>query len=157
MADRHLQPCAGTDAGCPRDGGVYCKSVGSIGGRQHRASASGRKSSCRGVRRNRRNLHGACANCHNDRNDVGPSKAISLSLSSAVRESGRQTPSASSCKASSRSPDRPAPICRRSRHVQRRGDRLARAICPCTLHQPAAMDRHSPGNLESETGRELKT
>jgi mono/diheme cytochrome c family protein len=32
--------------------------------------------------------NGACANCHNDRNDVGPSKAISLSLSSAVRESG---------------------------------------------------------------------
>jgi mono/diheme cytochrome c family protein len=31
---------------------------------------------------------GACANCHNDRNDVGPSKAISLSLSSAVREQG---------------------------------------------------------------------
>jgi mono/diheme cytochrome c family protein len=31
---------------------------------------------------------GACANCHNDRNDVGPSKAISLSLSSSVRESG---------------------------------------------------------------------
>jgi mono/diheme cytochrome c family protein len=31
---------------------------------------------------------GACANCHNDRNDVGPSKAISLSLSSAVREPG---------------------------------------------------------------------
>jgi mono/diheme cytochrome c family protein len=31
---------------------------------------------------------GACANCHNDRNDVGPSKAISLSLSSAVRETG---------------------------------------------------------------------
>jgi mono/diheme cytochrome c family protein len=30
---------------------------------------------------------GACANCHNDRNDVGPSKAISLSLSSAVRQS----------------------------------------------------------------------
>lgn len=31
---------------------------------------------------------GACASCHNDRNDVGPSKAISLSLSSAVRQSG---------------------------------------------------------------------
>jgi mono/diheme cytochrome c family protein len=31
---------------------------------------------------------GACANCHNDRNDVGPSKAISLSLSYAVRQSG---------------------------------------------------------------------
>jgi mono/diheme cytochrome c family protein len=31
---------------------------------------------------------GACANCHNDRNDVGPSKGISLSLSSAVREPG---------------------------------------------------------------------
>ncbi len=31
---------------------------------------------------------GACANCHNDRHDVGPSKAISLSLSSAVRQSG---------------------------------------------------------------------
>jgi mono/diheme cytochrome c family protein len=31
---------------------------------------------------------GACANCHNDRNDVGPSNAISLSLSSAVREKG---------------------------------------------------------------------
>jgi mono/diheme cytochrome c family protein len=30
---------------------------------------------------------GACANCHNDRHDVGPSKAISLSLSSAVRQS----------------------------------------------------------------------
>lgn len=30
---------------------------------------------------------GACANCHRDRNDVGPSKAISLSLSSAVRQS----------------------------------------------------------------------
>jgi mono/diheme cytochrome c family protein len=30
---------------------------------------------------------GACANCHNDRNDVGPSKAVSLSLSSAVRQS----------------------------------------------------------------------
>jgi mono/diheme cytochrome c family protein len=29
---------------------------------------------------------GACANCHNDRNDVGPSKALSLTLSSAVRE-----------------------------------------------------------------------
>jgi mono/diheme cytochrome c family protein len=31
---------------------------------------------------------GACANCHNDRHDVGPSKAISLSLSSAVRQPG---------------------------------------------------------------------
>jgi mono/diheme cytochrome c family protein len=31
---------------------------------------------------------GACANCHNDRNDVGPSKAVSLSLSSAVRQPG---------------------------------------------------------------------
>jgi mono/diheme cytochrome c family protein len=31
---------------------------------------------------------GACANCHNGRQDVGPSKAISLSLSTAVRESG---------------------------------------------------------------------
>jgi mono/diheme cytochrome c family protein len=29
---------------------------------------------------------GACAGCHNDRNDVGPSKAISLSLSTAVRQ-----------------------------------------------------------------------
>jgi mono/diheme cytochrome c family protein len=29
---------------------------------------------------------GACANCHRDRNDVGPSKAVSLSLSSAVRQ-----------------------------------------------------------------------
>jgi mono/diheme cytochrome c family protein len=31
---------------------------------------------------------GACANCHNDRVEVGPSKAISLSLSSALREPG---------------------------------------------------------------------
>jgi mono/diheme cytochrome c family protein len=31
---------------------------------------------------------GACANCHNDQVDVGPSKAISLSLSSALREPG---------------------------------------------------------------------
>ena len=31
---------------------------------------------------------GACANCHNDRNDVGPSKALSLSLSSAIRQTG---------------------------------------------------------------------
>lgn len=31
---------------------------------------------------------GACANCHNDRGDVGPSKAISLSLSTAVRSPG---------------------------------------------------------------------
>jgi mono/diheme cytochrome c family protein len=31
---------------------------------------------------------GACANCHNNRNDVGPSKALSLSLSSAVRQTG---------------------------------------------------------------------
>ena len=31
---------------------------------------------------------GACASCHNDRDDVGPSKAISLSLSTAVREPG---------------------------------------------------------------------
>ena len=31
---------------------------------------------------------GACANCHNDRDTVGPSKAISLSLSSAVQQSG---------------------------------------------------------------------
>jgi mono/diheme cytochrome c family protein len=31
---------------------------------------------------------GACANCHNGSHDVGPSKAISLSLSTAVRESG---------------------------------------------------------------------
>jgi mono/diheme cytochrome c family protein len=30
---------------------------------------------------------GACANCHSNRNDVGPSRAISLSLSSAVRQS----------------------------------------------------------------------
>lgn len=29
---------------------------------------------------------GACAKCHNDRNDVGPSKALSLSLSTAVRQ-----------------------------------------------------------------------
>jgi mono/diheme cytochrome c family protein len=29
---------------------------------------------------------GACAKCHNDRNDVGPSKAISLSLSTAVQQ-----------------------------------------------------------------------
>jgi mono/diheme cytochrome c family protein len=29
---------------------------------------------------------GACANCHNDRNDVGPSKALPLSVSSAVRQ-----------------------------------------------------------------------
>jgi mono/diheme cytochrome c family protein len=29
---------------------------------------------------------GACANCHNDRNDVGPSKAVSLGLSTAVRQ-----------------------------------------------------------------------
>ncbi|HEY4135496.1 MAG TPA: cytochrome c [Alphaproteobacteria bacterium] len=29
---------------------------------------------------------GACAKCHNDRNDVGPSKAVSLSLSTAVRQ-----------------------------------------------------------------------
>ena len=32
--------------------------------------------------------NGACANCHNGRNDVGPSKAISLSLSTAVRQPG---------------------------------------------------------------------
>jgi mono/diheme cytochrome c family protein len=31
---------------------------------------------------------GACASCHNDQDDVGPSKAISLSLSTAVREPG---------------------------------------------------------------------
>ena len=31
---------------------------------------------------------GACANCHDDRNEVGPSKAVSLALSSAVREPG---------------------------------------------------------------------
>jgi mono/diheme cytochrome c family protein len=31
---------------------------------------------------------GACANCHDDRNDVGPSKAVSLSLSSALRQAG---------------------------------------------------------------------
>jgi mono/diheme cytochrome c family protein len=31
--------------------------------------------------------NGACAGCHNDRNDVGPSKAISLSLSTDVRQS----------------------------------------------------------------------
>jgi len=31
---------------------------------------------------------GACANCHNDQVDVGPSKAISLSLSSALGEQG---------------------------------------------------------------------
>jgi mono/diheme cytochrome c family protein len=31
---------------------------------------------------------GACANCHNDQGNTGPSKAISLSLSSAVREPG---------------------------------------------------------------------
>lgn len=31
---------------------------------------------------------GACANCHNDRGDVGPSKALSLSLSSAMRQPG---------------------------------------------------------------------
>ncbi len=29
---------------------------------------------------------GACANCHNDRNDVGPSKAVSLGFSTAVRQ-----------------------------------------------------------------------
>ena len=29
---------------------------------------------------------GACAKCHNDRNDVGPSKALPLSLSRAVRQ-----------------------------------------------------------------------
>jgi len=29
---------------------------------------------------------GACAKCHNDRNDVGPSKALSLSLSTAVQQ-----------------------------------------------------------------------
>jgi mono/diheme cytochrome c family protein len=31
--------------------------------------------------------NGACANCHNDRGDVGPSKAVSLGLSTAVRQS----------------------------------------------------------------------
>jgi len=31
---------------------------------------------------------GACANCHDDRNDVGPSKTVSLALSSAVRQPG---------------------------------------------------------------------
>jgi mono/diheme cytochrome c family protein len=31
---------------------------------------------------------GACANCHDDRDGVGPSKALTLSLSSAVRQSG---------------------------------------------------------------------
>jgi mono/diheme cytochrome c family protein len=31
---------------------------------------------------------GACANCHDDQNDVGPSKAVSLALSSAVRQPG---------------------------------------------------------------------
>jgi mono/diheme cytochrome c family protein len=31
---------------------------------------------------------GACANCHDDSSDVGPSKAVSLALSSAVREPG---------------------------------------------------------------------
>jgi mono/diheme cytochrome c family protein len=31
---------------------------------------------------------GACANCHNDQVEVGPSKAISLSLSSSVRAPG---------------------------------------------------------------------
>ena len=31
---------------------------------------------------------GACANCHNDQVEVGPSKAISLSLSSSVRAQG---------------------------------------------------------------------
>jgi mono/diheme cytochrome c family protein len=30
--------------------------------------------------------NGACANCHNDRGDVGPSKAVSLGLSTAVRQ-----------------------------------------------------------------------
>jgi mono/diheme cytochrome c family protein len=30
--------------------------------------------------------NGACAKCHNDRNDVGPSKALSLSLSTAVQQ-----------------------------------------------------------------------
>src|SRR5450631_3489415 len=29
---------------------------------------------------------GACAKCHNDRNDIGPSKALSLSLSTAVQQ-----------------------------------------------------------------------
>jgi mono/diheme cytochrome c family protein len=32
--------------------------------------------------------NGACANCHNDRREVGPSDALSLSLSSAVRQPG---------------------------------------------------------------------
>jgi mono/diheme cytochrome c family protein len=31
---------------------------------------------------------GACANCHDDGHGVGPSKAVSLALSSAVRQSG---------------------------------------------------------------------
>src|SRR5262249_27781052 len=31
---------------------------------------------------------GACAKCHNDRNDVGPSKALPLSLSTAVHQTG---------------------------------------------------------------------
>lgn len=31
---------------------------------------------------------GACANCHDDRDGVGPSKAVSLALSSAVRQPG---------------------------------------------------------------------
>ena len=55
---------------------------------------------------------GASPSCHNDRNDVGPSKALSLSLSSAVRGPDRRIRCASSSTAYRRLWRRQARTCR---------------------------------------------
>ena len=85
MADVTYNLASGADAGCPGDRGLYRQPFGQSAagiiapGRGTDNRVAGAPAEIVAI------YTGACANCHNDRDDVGPSKAISLSLSTAVR------------------------------------------------------------------------
>ena len=100
--------------------------------------------------------NGACAKCHNDRNDVGPSKALPLSLSTAVH----QAESANTVRVilhgiQSYRTRRRALHAGVRRHSDRQADRLTRPICARALHRPAAMDRRQRSRSRKQDRKEL--
>ena len=98
--------------------------------------------------------NGACAKCHNDRNDVGPSKALSAVAEfrgAPVRlgEHRARHPEWHSVLQSGRR----ALYAGVRRHPDGRSDRLARRNMSARATRPAAMDRCATANRESKTGR----
>ncbi len=81
-------------------------------------------------------------------------RAISLSLSSAVRQSGSANTVRVMLQGIQSAIRKPRGLhAGLRRHSDRPTNRIGRRICPRAIHRPAAMDRRATGNLPSKTGR----